>query len=744
MSERDEDRRGPVAPGGGIEPGRGQPSPGKQTRTQGLSRRHERPAAPAAAAPVGPTVWPRPRGCPPHVPYGVTALPTCETGRLREIVSFVLRQAGAPDIWPGWTHALARADASVWSDHVRAGQGMDEIHPDAAMPAATLTITAALASCEPVPALEPTYHADLVFEVRAVLPNYRAGAPEAASVETIGGESSALRTAVQTLRTGSITFTLATGMVEHDHAIDRTSPLEWDPSGRDQSDDLGQRATSIAPPPPPAPPSVSDLLAVATNPVDANAEFTGLRTEIETGLGRPLGAAELAQLTGLVVVRVAALERLQRQRQLRALYDAELATLEAQRDAALDAEVYEQPSFLDELGTEAIEGGPVRVVRDAWHGFQAIVERSAELQLEAIARGDYRGAAFAAPAALIEQTFEGISDNLQMTSDAIARVLEWRSSSDAVIGTTEAALGIGLAMLDAWSLVEPVAKMRPGGPPPGGFAFAGAGAQRSVAARVVAASATIADGSLARPAIIMAVAGGELPAAASSGESSGGSSIEQAAADADAADAESTVTVGAKATSPGAEASAATPRASAGGVRVTAANGTEMIVDTNIAIALDKARRGLPLQDGERLMVEAMQEQGVLVTEKTLEELVVRSAPDQIAQQVRQLPVPATEWKAILDTLENAGVGGGLADREVVAQALLAEVTNGAAPILATADRGVINGLARLAGINPRRLGRYKNVAEWLSNTRGTQTFDVVIEGRRLTVRPVQPVGTKP
>jgi hypothetical protein len=307
---------------------------------------------------------------------------------------------------------------------------------------------------------------------------------------------------------------MAPGMVDYDHALPREAPLDADLTGgpvdvADQGAERGARTTPAAPPPAPAPPSVGELMAVAVRP-DAGAEFTSLRAELEAGLGRPLNGAELAQLTGLALARAAALERLERQQQLRALYDAQLAALQAQRDAALDAEVYEQPSYLDELATEAWEGGPVRIVRDIGHGFVALVERSGELQREAIGRGDYRGAAFAAPAAIVEQTvqtFGSISDNLRMTTEAIERVMEWRSTTDGIIGSTEAVLGIGMAMLEAWSLVEPVASLRRGGAATGGARLAlveaGAGSR---AGQIAAAGAAVAEGSLARPAIVLTIA----------------------------------------------------------------------------------------------------------------------------------------------------------------------------------------------------------------------------------------------
>ena len=62
-----------------------------------------------------------------------------------------------------------------------------------------------------------------------------------------------------------------------------------------------------------------------------------------------------------------------------------------------------------------------------------------------------------------------------------------------------------------------------------------------------------------------------------------------------------------------------------------------------------------------------------------------------------------------------------------------------------TADDQFINGLARIAaasepGMNPAKLGKYKNVAEYLRYSKGTDSFTVTIQGRELRVIPVQPI----
>lgn len=182
------------------------------------------------------------------------------------------------------------------------------------------------------------------------------------------------------------------------------------------------------------------------------------------------------------------------------------------------------------------------------------------------------------------------------------------------------------------------------------------------------------------------------------------------------------------------------PPSPTAGVMLTTVTGDQVIVDTNIAIAVDKAAQGLPLHAGEKLMLEAAKKQGIIVTEKTVEELGAKGGAQSTARMATQVTASDAEKQAIIAELEAKSVGGGAADRQIVQQALLSNTAPGVTPTLATADRGVINGLARIAGIDPARLGKYRTVAEYLFYTRKTDTFEVVINGRRLYVKAVQAI----
>jgi hypothetical protein len=193
----------------------------------------------------------------------------------------------------------------------------------------------------------------------------------------------------------------------------------------------------------------------------------------------------------------------------------------------------------------------------------------------------------------------------------------------------------------------------------------------------------------------------------------------------------------------------------AGGKEFTSAvmqrvvSGQEPLVDSMVAVALDKWIRNQTLPVGQRLRMSPMENlivaklrgQGVLTPDTVVRELANRIPAQATAMVPRQVATTAAARQAIKKILEDAGVGAagakGVMDREIVRQGLLAETAPGIVPSFYTADKQVINGLAELAGIQTQRLGQYK-VAEYLLYKRGTDSFEVVIDGYRLLVRPIQ------
>jgi len=183
------------------------------------------------------------------------------------------------------------------------------------------------------------------------------------------------------------------------------------------------------------------------------------------------------------------------------------------------------------------------------------------------------------------------------------------------------------------------------------------------------------------------------------------------------------------------------------GVMLRTVTGSTVIVDSNIAISLDLAARDPSLKSlnpAQRANVAFARSAGIVIaTPETAHELAAGGGASATVLVTQEVPTPPAERAEIVNDLTAAGVNGA-ADREVVTQSLLAQTDPGVTPSLATADRGVVNALARLSGIRTDRLGGYQNVAEWLRYTRNTDSFTVTIRGRTLRVVPVQPVRLGP
>ena len=169
------------------------------------------------------------------------------------------------------------------------------------------------------------------------------------------------------------------------------------------------------------------------------------------------------------------------------------------------------------------------------------------------------------------------------------------------------------------------------------------------------------------------------------------------------------------------------------------------VADTMIARALDRHSQGLPPADATaKLIVDTLAAEKFHVAHNVdfqLREKEATKTPFPIAG-----PVDAktrTEREAILSRLRDAGVGkeGGTEDQLIVRQILLTDPPSGVPPVFYTADRRLINGLAELAGIKPDKgWGKYENAAEFLKGEKRGPTFEVEVEGRKMTVRPIQPI----
>jgi hypothetical protein len=160
-----------------------------------------------------------------------------------------------------------------------------------------------------------------------------------------------------------------------------------------------------------------------------------------------------------------------------------------------------------------------------------------------------------------------------------------------------------------------------------------------------------------------------------------------------------------------------------------------VIADTNVIRSLDDAAREVKLNDQDRLVVKEMEGYDVKAAHNAAFEASERGGtlrPFEVAG-----PPKATtraEREAIMHDLQEAGVGS-TKDQLIVRQALL----NAEPLTFVTGDDSVINGLARLAGINPARLDGAQNVTDYLQK-RGATTFSVTVRDHVLTVKPLQKV----
>ena len=201
-----------------------------------------------------------------------------------------------------------------------------------------------------------------------------------------------------------------------------------------------------------------------------------------------------------------------------------------------------------------------------------------------------------------------------------------------------------------------------------------------------------------------------------------------------------------------------------GPVATLALNADSTILDSQISIALDKAKRGAGLTETQQiekrvnlspleknLVARAKAMKDPRVTDRGIAEL-----GSDMGNRGTPIGVERTskEYQDMVQALEGkppVGRAKGVADREIVADSFFAVTEPGAKPTLATGDAGVYNPLAERAGIKTARLGG-KTVPEKLTSPEGcpatrpdgTQVilrgdrFDVTVNGRTLTIIPIK------
>ncbi len=171
-------------------------------------------------------------------------------------------------------------------------------------------------------------------------------------------------------------------------------------------------------------------------------------------------------------------------------------------------------------------------------------------------------------------------------------------------------------------------------------------------------------------------------------------------------------------------------------VATLALDKNSLVVDTNVAVALDKRAKGVRLQPGEELALARMQKLGdveLRVTDTTADETAVKgfSPPHKgIPISVERTSQAYQDLLAELVKIPPVGRTKGVNDRNIVADTFFAVTEPGVTPRLATQDSGVYNPLAERAGIDVRKLGAELPKVK-------PDGFDVTIHGRTITVVPL-------
>ena len=160
-------------------------------------------------------------------------------------------------------------------------------------------------------------------------------------------------------------------------------------------------------------------------------------------------------------------------------------------------------------------------------------------------------------------------------------------------------------------------------------------------------------------------------------------------------------------------------------------NPNSLVIDANVAIALQKQANGQPLQSGEAALLARLsalpQYSDLRVTDTAASE--ANTMLQRIETTVSRSD-PA--WIAVHAQLEAATVGRskGANDRLIIADLFFARTTGTEPPTFATMDVGIINPLFVLSGGNPAKLGSRVSQAR-------PDGFNVTLHGRTIRVLPL-------
>jgi hypothetical protein len=156
-----------------------------------------------------------------------------------------------------------------------------------------------------------------------------------------------------------------------------------------------------------------------------------------------------------------------------------------------------------------------------------------------------------------------------------------------------------------------------------------------------------------------------------------------------------------------------------------------LVVDANVAIALQKQATGQPLQAGEAALL-ARLSSFPQYTDLRLTETAAQESGSMLQRIETTVSRSDPSWVAIHSELVRANVGRtkGINDRLIVADLFFARSNSTDPPTFATMDTGISNPLLLLSGRNPAKLGR--PVSEAFPDG-----FDLTLDGRTIRVLPL-------
>ncbi len=174
-------------------------------------------------------------------------------------------------------------------------------------------------------------------------------------------------------------------------------------------------------------------------------------------------------------------------------------------------------------------------------------------------------------------------------------------------------------------------------------------------------------------------------------------------------------------------------------LKQTPLSGKSIILDENMLIARDKVARGIPLQEGEKRMMDYLKanpDAKLAVPEELYDKVAGKMNTSDLSIIDTTSKAGSTEYDTVIKLLEDNKVGAtkGVEDRRLITEALFAKTDPGVTPSFVTHDAGIYKRLYMLDKTDPNALKKLgKSLADVFPDG-----FDVVINGKKLRVIPVK------